>query len=498
MYISLNDNLHSMKKVSLLIGSLALGALVALPLSAQQQPNSPDYKTKAAYEGPYKLNTWSISAHFGPSQFFGDLREYDFFPVNKNNEDSRKEWGTLQGGISINKQLTYLFGLRLDGTLGNLKGMKRRIYNSYFEAKYFDAALSGTVNVKGLLFGPNKLKRWKMDAYAGIGQVWYDSKAYQLSGTQRGIELRTTDGYVNDWIVPLGFNINYELTKRLDLGLDFRINHANSDKIDATYGGFPDDRFDINKNDAGKSISRKGTSELDKYGYGAIQLTFKLGKNPLKVAKQDGKYVYNPDQGGYYHLRYTDPKVLVKAPKILSLEEMDSVAKANRPADIDPRLLLDTDGDGVSDFFDKEPNSPAGSVVDGSGRVIDFDTYVKNALANGAACNEIFANITFDTDKNQIKPEHQEMLKNVAALINRQGCRLQLAGHADRRSSDRYNIALSRRRVEAVKNFLINEGGLKDQSKLITDYYGSFKPIADGASREGLKRNRRVELKLLP
>lgn len=498
LYISINDNLHSMKKVSLLIGSLALGSLMALPLSAQQQQqNSPDYNPKAAYEGPYKLNTWSISAHFGPSQFFGDLREYDFFPVTKNSDDSYKEWGTMQGGISINKQLSYLFGLRADGTMGTLKGMKRRIYGAYFNANYTDVSLSGTVNLKGLLFGGNKLKRWKMDAYAGFGQVWYKSSAYRLSGADRGVKLRTTDGTVNDWIIPIGFNVNYELTKRLDLGLDFRINHANSDKIDATYGGYPA-AGNINVNDNGKSISRKGTSELDKYGYGAIQLTFKLGKNPLKVAKQDGKYNYTPDQGGYYHLRYTDPKVLVKAPKILSLEEMDSVAKANRPADIDPRLLLDTDGDGVSDFFDKEPNSPAGSVVDGSGRVIDFDTYVKNALASGAACNEIFANVTFDTDKNVIKPAHQEMLKNVAALINRQGCRLQLAGHADRRSSDRYNVALSRRRVEAVKNFLINEGGLKDPSKIITDYYGSFKPIADNATREGLMKNRRVELKLLP
>src|SRR5690606_22095424 len=163
------------------------------------------------------------------------------------------------------------------------------------------------------------------------------------------------------------------------------------------------------------TTKRKGNSAMDKYGNGSLVLTYKLGKTPLKVSKVDGKYNYEPTSGGYYHLRYTDPKVLLKAPKILTLEEMDSVAKANRPEDIDPRLLLDTDGDGVSDFFDKEPNSPPGSVVDGGGRVIDFDGYVKNALATGAACNEVFANILFETDKNVLKPEFQEMLKNVAA-----------------------------------------------------------------------------------
>ncbi|PWJ57629.1 OOP family OmpA-OmpF porin [Dyadobacter jejuensis] len=484
-----------MKKVSQLISSLALGTLLAIPTLAQPlvQPNAPDYNPKASYDGPYKLNTWSISAHFGPSMFFGDLREYDFWPVTKTTSDSHKESGTIQGGITINKQLSYFFGARLDGSIGNLRGMKRRNYNRYFEGNYGDVSLSGTVNLKGLLMGPNKMKRWKVDLYAGFGQIFYDATAYDLTG---GIDLRTT-GKKNDWIVPTGLNVSYELTKRLDLGLDFRLTHTNSDYLDATYGG----DYDRTKNSfiiADQKTSHKGNSELDKYGFGAIQLTFKLGKNPLKVQKVDGKWDYKPEDGGFYNLRYTDPRVLVKAPKILTLEEMDSVAKANRPEDIDPRLLLDTDGDGVSDFFDKEPNSPAGSIVDGAGRVLDFDSYVKNALATGAACSEIFANVQFDTDKNVIQPEFQEMLKNVAALMNKNGCRLQLAGHADRRATDRYNMALSRRRVEAVKNFLINEGGLKDPSKVIVDYFGSFKPIADSSTRQGLVKNRRVELKLLP
>jgi OOP family OmpA-OmpF porin len=484
-----------MKKVSQLICSFALGAMMALPSLAQPlvQPNSPDYNPKATYDGPYKLNTWSISAHIGPSMFFGDLREYDFWPVTKTNSDSHKESGTIQGGLTVNKQLSYWFGSRLDLSAGNLRGMKRRMYNRYFEGNYFDVSLAGTVNLKGLLMGPNKMKRWKVDAYVGIGQVFYDATAYDLTG---GVKLRET-GNLNDWIVPTGLNINYEVSKRIDIGLDFRLNHTNSDYLDATYGG----DYDRTPNSfviADQKTSRKGNSELDSYGYGSVQVTYKLGKNPLKVQKVDGKWDYKPDEGGYYHLRYTDPRVLVKPPKILTLEEMDSVAKANRPKDIDPRLLLDTDGDGVSDFFDKEPNSPAGSIVDGSGRVLDFDSYVKNALKNGAACSEIFANVMFDTDKNTIKPEAQEMLKNVAKLMNLNGCRLQLAGHTDRRASDRYNIALSKRRVDAVKNYLINEAGLNDPSKVIVDYFGSFKPIADSARREGLQRNRRVELKLLP
>ena len=112
------------------------------------------------------------------------------------------------------------------------------------------------------------------------------------------------------------------------------------------------------------------------------------------------------------------------------------------------------------------------------------------------ACAEIFANIQFDTDKAVVKPQYHETLKSVVALMNKTQCRLQMAGHADQRASDKYNMALSRRRVEAVRQYMIRSG-LNDPSRLLTDYFGAFKPIGDD-SETGLLRNRRVELKLVP
>lgn len=485
-----------MKKLTLLICSLVL--FLDLPSFAQsyQTPPAPDYNPKASYEGPYKMNTWSVSIHGGPSMFFGDLREYDFWPVRKNATDSRKESGIYQGGITIHKQLSYLFGTRLDGSMGTLRGMKRRQYNRYFKGDYQDVSLAGTVNLKALLLGAHKLKHWKVDAYAGIGRTFYDANAYDLT---TDVQLRATE-HRNDWMVPLGLSVNYEIAKRFDVGFDFRLNYVNSDYLDATYGG-DYDRTPMYETHSFKikdqKSSRKGSSSIDSYGYASVMLTYKFGKKPLKVQRANENWDYRP-QDGYYNLRYTDPKILDKGPKILSLQEMDSVAKANRPEEIDARLLLDTDGDGVSDYFDKEANSPEGSVVDGSGRVIDFDKFVKTALSSGAACNEIFANIEFETNKTTLKPETKQMLNHVATMMNKNGCRLQISGHSDRRSSDRYNMELSRKRVDIVKNHLIKEAGLKDPNKIIVEYYGPFKPIANSDTREGLQKNRRVELKLLP
>lgn len=474
-----------MKKVSLLAAAIGLGSLISVGSYAQYNP-------KASYEGPAKMNTWSISVHGGPTQFYGDLRVYDFYPVGTNNFNSVSERGTYFGGLTVNKQLSHLFGLQLGGSIGNLRGMKRRTYASYFRTNYTQADLTASVNLKSLLFGVNKMKRWKIDGYTGAGIIWYDAQAFEL-GTGR---LRREAQNQSDLVIPIGLAIHYELSPRFDIGLDFRANHVNTERLDATIGGFNSSIFDLagDRGNLSDAIVRQGESAKDKYGYGAVMLTYKLGKRAIRVKKENGRYEYDTTQGTY-HLRWTDPKSLIKPPVILTLEQIDSVAKANRPKDIDPRLLTDTDNDGVSDYFDREPNTPAGSIVSGAGEAIDFDKYVSAALP-GAACAEIFTNVYFDTDKNIIKPQYQDMLNKVVELLNKTQCRLQLAGHADRRASDRYNIALSRRRVEAVRQYLVR-AGLNDPSRIIVDYFGSFKPIGD-ASRAGLQKNRRVELKLIP
>ena len=480
----------------------ALLALLSAPIFGQGSfPN-------ASYEDPIRLNTWSISVQGGPTQFFGDLREYDFYPVGITNHDSVNERGTYFGGLTVNKQLSHLFGVQLDGSYGTLRGMKRRIYNAYFRADYVNTNLTGSVNIKSLLLGPTKFKHWKVDAYTGIGVTFFRSTAYEL-GTGR-VRRYTKDNpgdgtiqaarFERDWSIPMGMAVHYELSPRLDIGLDFRITHVNTERLDATIGGVSSSVFDLSGSRGsfdGTNI-KQGESAKDKFGYGAIVLTYKLGAGAALVRKAINNYEYD-HRAGRYHLRWTDPNLVEKPPVAVSLAQIDSVMKAspkaNQPREVDPRLMMDSDDDGVSDYFDKQPKTPPGSVVSGSGESIDFDQYVLAALPQ-MACAEIFANIQFDTDKAVVKPQYHETLKSVVALMNKTQCRLQMAGHADQRASDKYNMALSRRRVEAVRQYMIRSG-LNDPSRLLTDYFGAFKPIGDD-SETGLLRNRRVELKLVP
>lgn len=464
------------------------------------------YGQNRSYEGPNKMNTWSVTGYGGITRFFGDLSQYDF-------QRGEKENVTGGFGLSINKQISPLFGVQISGWNGNLAGSKTNVVSSitgnvqnvYFKSPSFvQATLEGTVNLNRLLFGFNKLRRWKFDAHAGFGIMYFHTDVYDMA-TDRLLLSTNTEGssktagkwdrngsiYTREWVVPTGLAIHYEISPRIDLGLDFVINHVNTEKLDLTASDLTD-----YASSTGIFGFVKGDSKLDKWGYGAVGLTYKLGKNA--VSSKNGKY---DASSGRYHLRWADPKALVPPPYNPTMSDADSIAKANMPKAVDPRLYSDSDGDGVADLFDKEPNTPAGSVVSGAGVAIDIDKYIFDAIKNNLPkdeCEALFSNIEFDTDKSTIRRASQQNLDKVIELLNmRPNCRIVLVGHADARASYGYNMNLSKRRVDAAKRYL-TRNGLADPSRLLVEYFGEYRPLADNTTPEGLQSNRRVEIKILP
>ena len=491
-----------MKKTFLYI---ALG-LVSLFSSTVVARNTATVAQDTAKDGSPKLNTWSVTAYGGITRFFGDLSQYDFKRGDKENI-------TGGFGISLNKQITPLFGAQLSVWNGNLNGSKRGVtssitgtsYDVYFRSPSFiQSTLEGTVNLNRLLFGPNKLRRWKFDAHGGFGMIYFHTKLYDMN-TDRLIFQTNTEGssttagtwdrngsiYTREWVFPVGLAIHYELTPRLDLGFDFAINHVNTEKLDLTVGGLTD-----YNTQQGIWLFQKGESKQDKWGYGAVALTYKLGKRA--IMSKDGKY---DTSKGRYHLRWADPNLLIPPVYNPTLSDADSIAKANMPKGIDPRLYTDSDGDGVADLFDKEPNTPAGSVVSGGGVALDLDKIITDIIKNNLPkdeCEALFSNIEFDTDKSTIRSASEVTLGKVVELLNlRPNCRIVLVGHTDARASYNYNMALSKRRVEAAKRFLIR-AGLNDPSRITVEYFGEYIPVAPNTTPEGLQSNRRVEIKILP
>jgi OOP family OmpA-OmpF porin len=56
-------------------------------------------------------------------------------------------------------------------------------------------------------------------------------------------------------------------------------------------------------------------------------------------------------------------------------------------------------------------------------------------------------------------------------------------------------VSLSQRRADAVARYLVGKGIAP--ARLLTKGYGSAKPIADNATEDGRRKNRRIEFRVI-
>jgi len=100
--------------------------------------------------------------------------------------------------------------------------------------------------------------------------------------------------------------------------------------------------------------------------------------------------------------------------------------------------------------------------------------------------------IYFDFDKAEIKPEMHDDLDAVVNYLNlHPSSKIVLGGHASEEGTQKYNLALSKRRNDAVRAYLI-QAGIKGD-RIIEEAYGETRPEYSNATEEGRAHNRRVE-----
>ena len=106
------------------------------------------------------------------------------------------------------------------------------------------------------------------------------------------------------------------------------------------------------------------------------------------------------------------------------------------------------------------------------------------------------AETLFDFDKSVLKPAGKETLDALVADVAKVNVETVIAvGHTDAIGTNSYNQALSIRRVEAVKAYLVSKGIPADQIK--TEGRGEGQPVASNQTREGRAKNRRVEIEVV-
>jgi outer membrane protein OmpA-like peptidoglycan-associated protein len=103
------------------------------------------------------------------------------------------------------------------------------------------------------------------------------------------------------------------------------------------------------------------------------------------------------------------------------------------------------------------------------------------------------ADILFDFDKATLKRDVEFNLVKIATILNQFGeMKILIEGHTDSIGSDEYNLGLSKRRAQAVYDFLVSQDVAA--ARLSAEGYGESRPVADNGTEEGRQKNRRVDL----
>ena len=102
--------------------------------------------------------------------------------------------------------------------------------------------------------------------------------------------------------------------------------------------------------------------------------------------------------------------------------------------------------------------------------------------------------LNFDHNSDNIRPESLFDLDRLAAALQPfPKAKLSIEGHTDDVGKDDLNLDLSRRRAEAVRNYLISQGCLVS---IVANGFGETRPIAPNTAETGRQANRRVEFKV--
>lgn len=132
----------------------------------------------------------------------------------------------------------------------------------------------------------------------------------------------------------------------------------------------------------------------------------------------------------------------------------------------------------------------------------DTQEKIKETVIQKKTVVLVFQDIHFEFDKSTLNKEAKDALKrNIAQVDNNTTIEMLVAGYASESGTEKYNQALSERRAESVKNYLIQEK-LFPADKISTIGYGETRPALyeskpSDINSKAAKANMRVLLKII-
>lgn len=405
--------------VLILIGMMASSTLLGQNVPPRLQSQQDAYESGSYMFPAQKRSNWGVGVNLGTAFVSGDVEPVSLVPG----------YGI---GLHVQKSLGHAFALRLQANKSRMAGQNYRSARGYFSAKdnpwssavditnskYWAGGFSNPkrvfynymadvmdVSVQGV-FTLNNVNFYKeqnkfgLHLIAGVGLAGMSTlvdafnpngliynfdpalslkdrkealdKVYEIRGISGGFAALSkkhydmpSEAYPEGRVIKYGtysdslggkndrfytilpmftgaVNVSYRLSRRMDIGIEQRVTAINSDLLDAQ-------RWQENGANPGRGLGNQTfaygnkalTGGQDVYLNTNITLTMKIGN-------------------GEESLWATNPLVATYG----KINDMDKRLKSAQE---------DTDGDGVSDIYDQEPETPEGMEVDSKGRTKDTD-----------------------------------------------------------------------------------------------------------------------------
>jgi len=395
----------------------------------------------------------------------GVLTPYTIFGPDK--QDYKSPHEEIGYGGFIKEQILPSFGLQADFLAGKVDGavtaadQSSGTYTSFNTKVNYAVDLVGNFTLANINWRHNKTFIQPYVTLGG-GVINYTAAVTTAAGT-------TTQPKNHDFYMPVGAGFKVDIAKGVNLDLGYQVNFVNADDFDGLTTGATNDRF----------------------SYGHIGLEFAIGSR-----SKPQMATHNPVSSMRTEYLMDDQRlqIQVNEQKAANAQLRNDLNTTNANL---AKLTVDSDGDGVPDIYDKCPNTPAGTPVDGSGCPLPVnkpDVKVYVTQQDQEVVKEAVKNLEFDFGKATIREHSDESLNKLAALLVAKGFNLKLSGYTDNVGSVAANLRLSKARAEAVKTYLATQGA--DPSKIQADGFGKANPIASNKTDAGRQTNRRVEFSI--
>jgi outer membrane protein OmpA-like peptidoglycan-associated protein len=410
-------------------------------------------------------------------------------------------------GIHVRKALGYVFSLRLQYLYGAAKGLDWKpsigyannpAWNTHYTAPtpvYYnyrahvqDLSLQGIFSINNVRFHKQKTGM-VVYAGAGLGATIYDTKINALNGStpydfssisasgytsrkdiRKALKDMMDDSYEtnadnNNNNAPRLFGQNLRPSATFLAGLAFKLGQRVNLAIEDRFTLIKDDLLDGQRWQERPVSDPVLTGNFDTYNYLSVGLNFNVGNKAVQPL-----WWINPLDYAYSEIN--NPKHMK----------------------IPPPVLPDADGDGVTDQFDREPNTPAGCPVDAHGVSRDTDgdgvpdckdkelitptqcqpvdadgvgkcpepdccKNLRDSMMTANACNITdLPSITFRSRSISLSSDAKTMLATVASkLKNSATCNITVTGYP---AASKASQALCNKRVNAIKAYLTEKEGI--------------------------------------